>query len=686
MQLSIIIVNYNVRPFLENALVSLHKAMEGIEGEIFVVDNASDDGSVEMIQSKFPEVHLLLNAKNLGFAAANNLALYRAQGKYILLINPDTIVQEDTLHKMMDFFDKNPDVGLAGCKILNPDGTLQLACRRSFPTPWIAFTKIVGLSSLFPNTKMFGRYNLTYLNPNETYEVDAVSGSFMFLRREVYKKVGGLDEQFFMYGEDIDWCYRIQQTGWKIFYVHPTQIIHYKGESVKRSDVDELRLFYDAMHLFVKKHMSNQSLSHAILRIGIVLHSWLALAVKFSRPLPMVIADWLMVILSLGTAEYLYRGEFFRFPSYAYPALLIVPSAVIVSAMYFFGVYTLHRLAFMRSAAAVVAGYVVISALTFFFKEYAFSRVLVVVSGAISFLALPGWRLAARILFQSLRPRKSLLGRRTLIVGTGNSGLGVLRKLRSRVDNGYSIVGFIDVSRARLGEKINGVEILGSIDNIGKVIREHKVTEVIFSTDMLSYMDILSVIGKSRERSVNFRLVPSSLEVVIGKTSIDQLDDIPLVAIDYNFDRPINRFTKRAFDLVVGSLLFCTVYALIKMRRALGQREVSRLGGKILLLPKVLSGEYSLIGRPLPTPMETSLKIVMGKSRTLNLPRNGKEGTAPYLGKIGLTGLVQINEQAELTPEETEKYNLYYAKNQSLILDLEILLNSFLLLFKKNVR
>src|SRR5712692_2988311 len=169
MQLSIIIVNFNVRPFLESALVSIQKAMKGIKGEIFVVDNASDDGSVEMVKSKFPKVVLISSAKNLGFAAANNLALRRARGRYILLINPDTIVQENTLRTMIDFFEQNHDVGLAGCKILNPDGTLQLPCRRSFPTPWVAFTKITGLSALFPNTKMFGRYNLTYLNPNETY-------------------------------------------------------------------------------------------------------------------------------------------------------------------------------------------------------------------------------------------------------------------------------------------------------------------------------------------------------------------------------------------------------------------------------------------------------------------------------------------------------------------------------------
>jgi len=190
MEVSVIIVNYNVRQFLENALTSIRRAMEGLEGEVIVVDNASDDGSTEMVKAKFPDVILIENRRNLGFAASNNIALRRARGKYLLLINPDTIVQEDTLRVMLAFFAETPDAGLAGCKILNPDGSLQLACRRTYPTPWVAFTKTFGLSSLFPGSRLFGKYNLTFLNEDETYPVDAVSGSFMMVTREVLEAVG----------------------------------------------------------------------------------------------------------------------------------------------------------------------------------------------------------------------------------------------------------------------------------------------------------------------------------------------------------------------------------------------------------------------------------------------------------------------------------------------------------------
>ena len=193
MDLSIIIVNYNVKEFLQNLIHSIEKASTNLTKEIIIIDNASDDGSVEFIKEKFPQIKLIANQTNLGFGKANNIGLKQAAGKYILLINPDTLVAEDTFEKMIQFFESNKNVGLAGCKILNPDGTLQLACRRSFPGPWTSFTKVTGLSTLFPKSKIFARYNLTYLDETKSYEVDAISGSFMMMRKEVYEKVGGFD-------------------------------------------------------------------------------------------------------------------------------------------------------------------------------------------------------------------------------------------------------------------------------------------------------------------------------------------------------------------------------------------------------------------------------------------------------------------------------------------------------------
>ncbi len=273
---SVITVNYNVKEFVLNLVISLKKALINFSYEIIVVDNASQDGSVEYLKEKFTDVTVIANSKNVGFGKANNQALEISKGKYILLINPDAIVREDTFTKMISFFERTKEAGLAGCKVLNPNGTLQLACRRGFPGPWTSFTKVSGLSTIFPKSKLFAKYNLTYLDENKTYEVDAISGSFMMLKRDVYEKVGGFDPDFFMYGEDLDLCYRIQKAGYKVYYVHDTEVIHYKGESTKRSSIDETKMFYDAMQIFVKKHLSTSFIVTFVLGVAINLRKFIA--------------------------------------------------------------------------------------------------------------------------------------------------------------------------------------------------------------------------------------------------------------------------------------------------------------------------------------------------------------------------------------------------------------------------
>ncbi len=671
MDISVIIVNYNVRRFLENAISSVMKSAEGLQAEIIVVDNASDDGSVEMVRTTFPTVQVIANSENLGFAKANNLGLKRAKGKHLLLLNPDTILQEDTIHEMIGFIAKHPDAGLAGCKILNPDGSFQLSCRRGFPTPWVSFTKVFGLSSLFPGSKLFGRYNLTYLNPDESYVVDAISGSFMMLTRRSYDLVGGLDESFFMYGEDLDYCYRIQKAGLRVYYVHTTQIIHFKGESTQRSNLDEIELFYDAMRVFVRKHFGHSYLLKAVLSVGISLRAAAAFLARAGRPLSVAMIDFLLVSLSMVLGEFLRYGALFRLPAYAYPVVWIVPSMLVVAALSVSGVYTSNRHSVSRSAGAVITSFVFLSALVFFAKDYGFSRIVVGIAGVISVVSVPGWRLLFRFAGKGRSSsRGSLFGRRTLIVGTGESALTVLRKLRARVGDGYEVVGFVSTYGTEVGEERAGLEVVGSVENVGKVISENRVTEVIFSTDGLSYKDILSVIARSRSRGVNFRLVPNSLEAIIGKASIDELDPIPLVEIEYNIHKSVNRIVKRSFDIFTSFLLLISLYPLKMLVGAIsgkGKRDEMKKSW-IERLPGVFSGRLSFVGLP------------YAESRHAGLTDHlvSLNGQASSLGPYGLTGIVQIQSEGRMEPEETEQLKLYYAKNQSLALDMEILLKAAL--------
>ena len=254
MTLSVVIVNYNTRDLLRACLRSVQES-EGIPDlELFVVDNASTDGSAEMVASEFPWVQLIVSSVNGGYAYANNLALKRCTGDYLLLLNPDTVLPPLALRRMLDFMDAHPEAGAAGPKLIRQNGSLDLACRRSFPSPEVSLYRMLGLSRLFPRSRRFGRYNLTYLDPDVPAEVDSVVGAFMMVRAEAARQVGLLDESFFMYGEDLDWAFRIKAAGWKVLYNPEVVVLHYKGASSRRNSRKAIVEFYRAMDVFYRKH------------------------------------------------------------------------------------------------------------------------------------------------------------------------------------------------------------------------------------------------------------------------------------------------------------------------------------------------------------------------------------------------------------------------------------------------
>ena len=258
MTLSVIIVNYNVKYYLEQCLESVRRASEGLQVETFVVDNLSTDGSIPYLRTRFPEVSFIENKENVGFARANNQAIRLSKGKYVLLLNPDTIVSENTFTDFITFMDTHPEAGAAGAYMLRTDGTFALESRRGLPTPFVAFCKMSGLASLWPKSRVFGRYYMRYLDENEENEIEVISGAFMWLRREALAKTGLLDEDFFMYGEDIDLSYRIVKSGYKNYFL-PSRMLHYKGESTEKSSYRYVYTFYQAMRLFFRKHYAHYS-------------------------------------------------------------------------------------------------------------------------------------------------------------------------------------------------------------------------------------------------------------------------------------------------------------------------------------------------------------------------------------------------------------------------------------------
>jgi N-acetylglucosaminyl-diphospho-decaprenol L-rhamnosyltransferase len=253
-ELTIVIVNYNTVGHLGNCLDSIFGSRQAVSYRVWVVDNASTDGSPEMVASRYPQVGLIANRENVGFARANNQVLSRLDGDWALLLNSDTLVTDHVFDKGIAFLRQHAEAGMITCKLVQADGGLDLACRRAFPTAFDGFCRAVGLSSLFPRSPYLARYNLTYLDEDETVEVDAVNGAYMLVRRAAMAEVGLLDESYFMYMEDLDWCYRFRQRGWRIFYVPDGTVIHLKGQSSSQNSEAMIRAFFDSMVLFCEKH------------------------------------------------------------------------------------------------------------------------------------------------------------------------------------------------------------------------------------------------------------------------------------------------------------------------------------------------------------------------------------------------------------------------------------------------
>jgi GT2 family glycosyltransferase len=258
-QLSIIIVTHNAKDFLRNCLKSVFEKIKNLSFEVLVVDNASSDGTFEMLKNEFPQVNAIFSKENLGFAKANNLAIKEAKGKYIFLLNPDTILLDENFEKLIDFAQKNPDVGAIGPKVLNSDLTIQHQCKRGFPTPWNIFCYLSGLAKIFPKSKIFAGYLLTYLDTEKIQEVDSLSGCAMVVKREVIEKVGMMDEDYYLYGDDLDWCYRIKSAGWKVVYFPETKIIHYGGKGgTGKKPYFNIYHFYRSAFIFYRKHLARK--------------------------------------------------------------------------------------------------------------------------------------------------------------------------------------------------------------------------------------------------------------------------------------------------------------------------------------------------------------------------------------------------------------------------------------------
>ncbi|MEZ4965565.1 MAG: glycosyltransferase [Saprospiraceae bacterium] len=556
MRLSVIIVNYNVRYFLEQALLSVRRAMHGIDGDVWVVDNNSVDDSVRMVREKFPEVRLIVNRDNPGFAIANNQAIRESKGEYVLLLNPDTLVEEDTFRKCLAFMDEHPDAGALGVKLIDGSGKYLPESKRGFPTPWVAFCKTFGLSAIFPKSKVFNRYYLGFHDESETHRIDVLVGAFMFIRRKALDKAGLLDEAFFMYGEDIDLSYRIVKAGYHNYYFPETKIIHYKGESTKKGSLNYVRTFYQAMIIFTRKHFSGRRASLFVLmlqaaiwlRAGITLlrNIWL----KLRQPLLDAVAIYIgLVFLKNFWANYYYKDPtwfktnvlWFNFPLY----ILIWLGTVWLNGGYD------QRYDLRRLVRGLSIGTLILAAVYGFLDlDYRPSRALVLMGAVWAVVSTVGIRVIAHFMeFRNFRIGRDRV-KNMVIVGSGEESARVM-SLLNQAGVMKNFIGTVLPSLGPAGITPGAdANILGDAAQLHEIVRIYRIDELIFcSKDMLA-QDILSWMTRLGP-SISYKIVPEESLSIIGSSSKDEPGELYTINIRYNIAQPGQRRNKRVFDLLI---------------------------------------------------------------------------------------------------------------------------------------
>jgi GT2 family glycosyltransferase len=560
LKLSIIIVNYNVRYFLEQCLLSVRKAVRGIETEIFVVDNHSADHSVHMLREKFPEAILIANKENLGFARANNQAIRRATGDYILLLNPDTIVEEDTFTKILSFMNDHPDAGALGVKMIDGNGKFLPESKRGLPTPAVAFYKIFGLARLFPRSKRFGRYHLGYLDKDEIHTVDIISGAFMVLRKETLDKIGLLDESFFMYGEDIDLSYRITQAGYKNYYFPKTRIIHYKGESTKKSSINYVKVFYNAMIIFARKHFTHRSASlfSFLIHLAIYFRALLAVLSRFVRNVYLPILDALMVYAGLYLITHYWEQNIIYLDGGHYPVALItiaIPLYIVIwlTAVYLSGGYD-RPVKLRKVYQGLFLGTITILVIYALLSEtYRYSRALIILGALWGMIVMTGLRFILHMLgLKDLRLGPDRSGR-FIIIGRQEEATRVAELLRkTHINPGF--IGLAGVNEN--DEKSEG--FIGSLYQIQDIINLYRIDEVIFCAKDMTAERIIDAMAELKHLSVNYKIAPPESLSIIGSHSISTSGDPYIVDIN-PIDRVSNKRNKRFFDLMASLFLFVSL-------------------------------------------------------------------------------------------------------------------------------
>ncbi len=641
MELSIVIVNYNVKYFLEQCLHSVLKALTNIKSEVFVVDNNSVDGSAQLIREKFPQINFIENQENVGFSKANNQAIRLAEGKYILLLNPDTIVEENTFSRIIDFMNQNPEAGGLGVKMIDGKGAFLPESKRGLPTPWVAFYKMFGISKLFPKSKKFGKYHLSYLDENEIHEVDVLAGAFMLLRKKTLDEIGLLDETFFMYGEDIDLSYRITLGGYKNYYYPETTIIHYKGESTKKGSLNYVKVFYNAMIIFARKHFSdgNAKVFSLLIHLAIYFRALLSVIKRAVGKIYLPVLDGLIIFTG-----YLFLTSYWenaRFESGYYPPeflQIVVPVyilfwllGILLSGGYKkpVNLYKISRGVFWGTISILLV-YSLVD------ERFRFSRALILLGSFWAVFVL----LLTRILFHWLKFKKFRLDikktKKIAIVGHSLEAERV-KKILEATQIQSELAGFIALDKTD-----KGVGFMGELSQLTEIIRINRIDEIVFCAENISSAQIIRAMLDLTQLDIDYKIAPPESVSIIGSNSIHTAGDLYVVNVNA-ISKTSNKQIKRLFDFKIAIIILILSPAIIWFFK-----HKSKL---FLNIFNVLSSKKSWIGY---------------------IPEKGTLENLPQL-KIGILNPGDLFSELNLDTEKQSQLNMLYAKDYSLLTDAEIL-------------
>lgn len=646
MQLSVVIVNYNVKYFLEQVLYSVFNALQGIEGEVFVVDNNSADGSCDMVKRKFPQVNLIENQVNTGFSKANNQAIKLAKGKYVLLLNPDTVVEEDCFKQCLAFMENTPDAGGLGVKMIDGKGKFLPESKRGLPTPMVAFYKMSGLASLFPTSKKFGAYHLGYLPTNQINVVDILAGAFMFIRHETLQKVGLLDEDYFMYGEDIDLSYRITQGGYKNYYFPNTTIIHYKGESTKKTSVNYVFVFYQAMIIFAQKHFSNNNakLFSLLINLAIYFKAGVSIVANFFQSAKLFLLDAVGIYGLIYVIKIYWEHNHKYVAGGSYPPIFMWLNATVYTLFWLLGFYFANSYHNQKSIKNIFRGVLFgLMGISLFYafspEDYRFSRAIILLATMSTFMV--GY--LNRLMLYAIKFRKLDLALSsptyTIIVGNKQEATRV-EALLEKTKNNSKILGYVGITET----DTYGDEFLGSLPKLKEIVKLFHVEEIIFCSKDISAAQIIECMEGEIMPGVHFKIVPEQSSFIIGSNSKNNSGEFYTLDFTFDLNKPENQRKKRVLDLAASVMLFLLSPILIWL-----------VNQKINFLKNILN-------------------VFFGKKTWVGYASKQPHTQLPKIKTGVLNPTFFYTQQVDATTQG--KINLLYAKNYSVEHDVQIILAS----------